>query len=157
MGLGLERVAPPSTTRRSTIAAITSAIAALALAVAVAGRSCRVDAVGPETTVRELVRAAKTGDRDTVLALLAPATRAQLETEAKHATDLVGAAVRYTPRDLISIGASDGVATPTDLTVIEDRGDRAVVEVVSATGRSRVDLVKIDGRWLVELPAYGSR
>lgn len=142
-------------TRRSTAAAVASALAAMALAAAVAGRSCRVSQVGPEVTVRDLLQAAKTGDRDTVFALLTPATRARLEVEAKRATDLVGAAVRYTAKDLISIGSSEGVAAPTDITVIEERGDRAVVEVVSPAGRSRVQLIQLDGRWRVDLPQFG--
>jgi hypothetical protein len=39
--------------------------------------------------------------------------------------------------------------------VIEERGEHAVVEIVSAAGRSRVQLQKTGGRWRVELPAYG--
>lgn len=143
-------------TRRSTIAAVASALAAMALAAAVAGGSCRVTTAGPEMTVRDLLQAARTGDRDLVFELLAPATRARLEAEAKRATDLVGAATRYTAKDLISIGASDASSTPTHITVIEQRGEHAVVEVVSASGRARVQLLKIDGRWRVELPEYGS-
>lgn len=143
-------------TRRSTIAAVASALAAIALAAAVAGRSCQVTRPGPEMTVRDLLQAAKTNDRDLVFELLAPATRARLEAEAKRATDLVGAAIRYTAKDLISIGASDDVAAPTDITVIEQRGDHAVVEIVSAAGRARLQLFRVDGRWRVDLPQYGS-
>lgn len=128
----------------------------MALAIAVAGRSCRVTQAGPEVTVRDMIQAAKTGDRETVFELLTPATRARLEAEAKHATDLVGAAVRYTARDLISIGSSDGVAAATDITVLEQRGDHAVVEVVSPAGRSRIELDKIDGRWRIDLPQASS-
>ena len=142
-------------TRRSTVAAVASALAAMALAAAVAGRSCRVTPPGPEVAVRDLVQAAKAGDRDTIFELLTPATRARLDTEAKRATDLVGAAVRYTAKDLISIGASEGMASPTDITVIEEAGDRAVVEVVSPSGRARLQLVKSDGRWRVDLPQFG--
>jgi hypothetical protein len=126
--------------RRSTLAGVASALAAMALAAAVAGRSCRVTTPGPEVTVREL---------------LSPRTRAQLAGEAKRATDLVGTTVRYTDKDMISIGASDNVAAPTDITVIDEHGGRAVVEVVSPNGRARVDLVQLDGRWYVDLPAYG--
>jgi hypothetical protein len=86
--------------------------------------------------------------------MLAPATRERLEVEAKHATDLVGAAVRYTAKDLISIGSSDDDAPPTDVTVVEESGDRAVVEVVAPSGRSRIDLLRIDGDWRVDLPDY---
>jgi hypothetical protein len=142
-------------TRRSTVAAVASALAAIALAVAVAGRSCRVTTPGPEVAVRDLLAAAKAGDRDAVYELLAPATRARLEAEAKRATDLVGASVRYTAKDLISIGASDPGATPTDITVIEERGDRATVEIVSPNGRARLALVHDDGRWRVDLPQFG--
>lgn len=149
MGLAL-----PS--RRSTVAAVASVAAAMALAAAIAGRSCRVTQPGPEIAVREMLQAAKTGDRDTVFSLLSPQTRTRLEIEAKRATDLVGAATRYAAKDLVSIGSSDGVPAPTDITVIEERGDRAIVEVVSPAGRSRIELVKADGRWTIDLPQYGS-
>jgi len=66
--------------RRSTVAAVGSALAAMALAAAVAGRSCRVAPPGPEATVGDLIRAANAGDRDVVFDLLAPATKARLET-----------------------------------------------------------------------------
>jgi hypothetical protein len=143
-------------TRRSTIAAVASALAAMALAAAAAGRSCQVTKPGPDVTVRDLIQAARAGDRDLVFELLAPSTRASLEAQAKRATDLVGAATRYAAKDLISIGAFDAAATPTHITVIEERGEHAVVEIVSAAGRARVQLLKTDGRWRVELPQYGS-
>jgi hypothetical protein len=138
------------------VAAVASVAAAMALAAAIAGRSCRVTQPGPEIAVREMLQAAKTGDRDTVFSLLSPQTRTRLEIEAKRATDLVGAATRYAAKDLVSIGSSDGVPAPTDITVIEERGDRAIVEVVSPAGRSRIELVKADGRWTIDLPQYGS-
>lgn len=142
------------TSRRSTVAAVASALAAMAVAAAVAGRSCRVHEPGPEVAVTDMVRAARTGDRQAVFDLLGPATQKQLEQEAKRATDLVGASVRYTAKDLVSIGSSDGVGL-TDVTVIDETGDRAVVEVVSPAGRSRLDLVRVDNRWRIELPGYG--
>jgi hypothetical protein len=107
-------------------------------------------------TVRDLLQAAKTNDRDLVFELLTPATRARLEAEAKRTTDLVGAAERYDAKDLISIGASDNAAMPTDITVIEERGDHALVEIVSAAGRSRLQLQKVSGRWRVDLPQFGT-
>lgn len=103
-----------------------------------------------------MLQAAKTGDREVVFSLLSPATRERLEAEAKRATDLVGAARRYAAKDLLSIGSSEGVAPPTDITVVEERGDRAIVEVVSPTGRARMDLVKVEGRWKIDLPSYGN-
>lgn len=144
------------TSRRSTLAAVASALAAMALAAAVAGHSCRVRQPGPEAAVRDLLQAARTGDRDAVFELLSPATQDRLAAQARHATDLVGAAQRYTARDLISIGSSDGVPDPTDITVVDEQADRASVEVVSPAGRSRLDLVKQGGRWRIDLPQYGS-
>ena len=144
------------TTRRSTIAAGASILAAMAVAAAVAGRSCRVSQPGPEAAVRDLLQAAKTGDLDTVFELLTPSTQARLEAEAKRSTDLVGAAVRYTAKDLLSIGSADSLTTPTDITVDEERGDRAVVQIITPAGRSNLDLIRIDGRWRIEIPHYGS-
>lgn len=143
------------TSRRSTVAAVASALAAMAVAAAVAGRSCRVSQPGPEAVVRDMLQAAKTGDRDTVFDLLTPQTQARLEVEARRATDLVGAATRFTAKDLVSVGSSEGVAPPTDITVLEELGDHAVVEVVSPAGRSRMTVVRLAGRWLVDLPGYG--
>lgn len=144
------------TGRRSTVAAVASALAAMAVAAAVAGRSCRVSQPGPEAAVHDMLQAAKTGDRDTVLELLAPRTRERLEAQARRATDLVGASVRFSAKDLVSMGSSEGVAAPTAITVLEELDDRAVVEVVSPAGRSRIELVRVDGRWLIDLPAYGT-
>jgi hypothetical protein len=140
--------------RRSTVAAVASALAAMAIAAAVAGRSCRVTEPGPEAAVRDFVQAAKTGDRDTVFALLSPATHARLEVEAKRATDYVGAAVRYSAKDLVSIGNFE-TAAPTDITVVEEHGDRAVVYIASVAGGARIDLVRVDGLWRIDLPGYG--
>src|SRR5436190_16636801 len=100
----IQRMALALTSRRSTVAAAASLLAAMAVAAAVAGRSCRVSQPGPEAAVRDMLQAAKTGDRDTVFDMLAPATRARLEAEARRATDLVGASIRYTAKDLVSIG-----------------------------------------------------
>jgi hypothetical protein len=142
------------TSRRSTVAAIASALAAMALAAGIAGRGCRVNDPGPEAAVRDKLQAAKTDDRDAVYELLSPATRDQLTTLAGRATDLVGAAVRYSAKDMISIGTSEGIAPPTDVTVVSESGDRAVVEVVSPAGRAQLELVKNDGHWLIDLPQY---
>ena len=143
------------TSRRSTIAAVASALAAMAVAAAVAGRSSRVSQPGPEAAVRDMLHAAKTGDRDTVFEMLTPATRSRLDVEAKRATDLVGASIRFTAKDLVSVSNSENIPPPTDITVIEEHDDRALVEVVSPAGRSRIELVKIEGRWKIHIPEYG--
>lgn len=143
------------TSRRSTVAAIASAMAAMALAAAVAGRGCRVNDPGPEAAVRDMYQAAKIGDRDAVFELLGPDTRANLEAQAKRSTDLVGGAVRYSAKDLISIGSSEGFAAPTSFNVREFPNDRGEVEVVTSAGVQRLEMVRVDGHWKIELRAYG--
>ena len=142
------------TSRRRAVAAIASAVAAVALAVAVVGRSCGVPDRGPESAVRELIAAASAGDRAGVYELLSPATQKRLTELAHRATDLVGSSVRYSPLDLISIGAATDATTPTDVTVVERTGDRAVVEIVSSGGRGRITVVRVDGRWRIDMADY---
>ena len=137
------------------MAAATSALAAMALAAAMAGRGCRVDANSPEGAVRELVAAVNAEDHEALYELLGPATRARLEAAAKRATDLAGGSNRYSAIDMISIGKGDG-ATPKDF-VIRERGDeRAIVELIDTGGeRARLTTVYVDGVWRIELPEYG--
>jgi hypothetical protein len=148
-------VALALTSRVRAVAAGASALAAMALAAAVVGRSCAVSDPGPEAAVRGMYAAANAGDRRAVFDLLTPSTQRQLTDHARRATDLIGSSVRFSELDLISIGSGGEESLPIDLTVIERVGDRAVVEVVSAGGaRSKVSLVQIDGRWRIDLPAY---
>lgn len=142
------------TSRRTTIAAVTSAVAAAALAVGVAGRSCAVSSPGPEAVVHDLLAAAKAQDRRAVFDMLSPSTQQRIEERARRATDLVGSSTRFQAIDLLSIGSSEE-SPPTDITTVEQLGDRAVVEVVSHAGRARLTVIKLDGRWRVELPSYG--
>ena len=144
------------TSKRRAVAAVASAVAAVALAVAIVGRSCTVVDRGPESAVRRLFAAANAGDRGTVFDLLTPATQRRLADLAHHATDLVGSSVRYSPLDMISIGASTDATTPTDVTVVERVGDRAVVEIVSGAGRGRVTVVRIDGQWRIDMSDYAA-
>jgi hypothetical protein len=147
-------VALALTSRRRAVAAGASAVAAVALAVAMVGRSCGVADPGPEAAVRGMLAAATAGDRQAVFDLLTPATQDHLAERARRATDLIGSSVRYSALDLISIGAANEASTPSDLTVVERVGDRAVVEVVSAAGRARVTVMRISGRWRIDLPEY---
>ncbi len=142
--------------RRRALTAAVTALAAFALAAAVLGRSCAVDAPGPEAAVRALVAAARAGDRQAVWNLLSPATQDRLTAGANRATDLVGSSMRYRPLDMISIGSSEDVPPPIDLRTVERHGDRAVVEIISVGDPARVELVRVGKRWKIDLPAYGS-
>ncbi len=144
------------TSRRRTVAAAASALAAVTLAVAVVGRSSSAGEPTPEAVVRAMLAATKADDRQAVFDLLSPETQTRLRERAHQATDLVGAGARYDALDLISIGTTADVPQPTDITTIERHGDYATVEVVSASGRARLTLVRVRGHWLVDLPGYGA-
>jgi hypothetical protein len=134
-----------------------SVLAAVTLAIAVVGRGCSVGGTpGPEAAVRNLIAATNAGDRKAVYALLSPETQARLDEKAERATDLVGSNVRYTALDLISIGSTEDVPPPTSIGLLKRDGDHAVVEIVSAAGRSQIDVVRVKGRWRIDLPGYGT-
>jgi hypothetical protein len=149
-------VALALTHRRRALAAAASLLAAVALAVAVAGRGCRVGEPGPDAAVRAMTQAARAGDRQAVFDLLSPDTRKRLEERARAATDLVGSSTRYIALDLISIGASDDDPEPSTMHVVEQTATHAVVEVKSGATVQRVELVRVDGQWRVHLPGYGA-
>lgn len=143
------------TSRRRAIAGVASSLAAFALAVAVVGRGCGTAAPGPEAAVRNFVEAARAGDRHAVWQLLSPTTQQRLEREAIRTTDLVGSSTRYRAIDLISIGSSEDVASPSEIRVTSKSADRAQVEVLGAGGRAQIELVRVGERWRIELPTYG--
>ena len=137
------------------IATSASVLAAMAFAAAMAGRGCRDDTEGPTGAVRQMVTAARAGDHSAVYKLLSPDTQQRLQLASQRATDLAGSADRYGPLDLISIGKIDEGTGPKDFKLIESSSGVAVVEVVSHGGlRDRIRVVKVDGRWRVDLPSY---
>lgn len=143
--------------RRNAITAVASAVAAVALAVAVAGRSCDVDDSSPQAAAREFAAAANAGDRDAVYRLLGPETQRRLQIAAQRATDLVGGSQRYQALDMISISRSSDTPPPKDFILRDHSPSRATVEIVSVSGeRARVQVVRVDGAWRIELPAYSS-
>lgn len=144
------------TSRRGAFAAGASALAALAIAIAVLGRGCGVEVPGPDAAVHDFIQAARVGDRKAVFDLLSPDTQRHLEENAQDATAKVGASVRYAPLDLISIGATDDQAPPVELKVLTTYGDKAEVEIDSAAGAARLSLVRVDGRWRIDISDYGT-
>jgi hypothetical protein len=139
------------------IATAASVLAAMAFAAAMAGRGCRDDTTGPTGVVRQMVTAARAGDRAAVYKLLSPDTQQRLQVSSQRATDLAGSADRYHPFDLISIGRIDEGTGPKDYKLVEKSESSALVEVVSHSGlRARIRVVNVDGKWRVDLPDYAS-
>src|SRR5687767_13632197 len=138
--------------RAVTLAA--SALAAVAFAIAVAGRSCsRVDD-GPEGTVRSLIAAAREGDRQAILELLGPQTRKMLAEETEKASQQAGGQVHFDELDLIGLGRPAEDWAPKRIER-EDDGDQVVVEVEDSAGNvARIPMVYLDGGWKVEVVYY---
>ena len=138
-------------TRLRALVAGASALAAMAIAITVAGRGCNADKQQIDSTVRAFLAAAKADDRSAVLDLLGPKSRARLEHEAKRATELVGGSRRFEATTMLSLGAIAEGREPR-VTVIGPDGDIATAEVVfSDSTKWRLNMVRTDNSWRVEL------
>lgn len=130
-------------------------MAAVALAAAMAGKGCRVDDDSPEGVARAFTAAARAGDRDAVFDLLGPETRKRLGEAAKRATALVGGSRRFDPLDLVGVSKPGETAAPQAFELVSRDGDKAVVDIVTADDEHHpLSLVKVGGKWKVEVPAY---
>lgn len=134
--------------RRRGVALTATALAAVALAAAVAGRGCGGADRTPDGAVRAFAAAARAGDRETMIELLGPRTRAWLAESAARGGQMV-AARGWSPIDLIGTGAASGAAR---IAVRSRAGGVARVEVMDEQGnRSDLEVVEVDGRWRLEL------
>lgn len=141
-------------TKRRIITLAASALAAVAFAAAVGGRACTPDDDTPEGAVRALLAAARAGDAETVHELLGPATRERLAEAARRSTELAGGTKRFTPMDLIALGKPSAETTPVSVRARVE-GDNTVVDIEDAAGqRSTVSVVRVDGLWRIEVPAF---
>lgn len=123
---------------------------ALALLLVAAG--CGGPGRSPVGTVRDVEEAAREGDGDRVLALLGPKTRARLAADARLAEEQAGRR-QISPSELVAVGWTKARFRLDEVREVERRGDHAVVEVRGRDGeRQRLELVRDDGRWKVELP-----
>jgi hypothetical protein len=138
-------------TRRRVAAAVSTVAAAIALALVMSGRGCAAADATPDGAVRAFVAAARSGDREATWALLGPRTRERIERHAVDASEKVGGAKRFHPLDMFDVSAGQGSGS-LRVRVAERSGDDAVVEVTSNGKTDRVTLVRIDGKWRIELP-----
>jgi len=126
-----------------------TALAAVALAAAVGGRGCGGADRTPDGAVRAFAAAARAGDRETMLELLGPKTRAWLADSAARGGRMVGGSHGWSAVDLIGTGPTSGAAR---IAVRSQGGGVARVDVVDEQGnRSDLEVVEVDGRWRVEL------
>ncbi len=134
--------------RRRELAAAITALAAVAMAAAVAGRGCAPPDDSPTQAVRALERASQAGDKQAVYDLLGPTTQARLEALAQRASELDER--RYAAIDMVGIGSMAEESLRVELA--SQQGDHAVVLIVRPGAESTpVDVDKVDGIWRVEL------
>jgi len=140
--------------RRRAITLAASALAAVAFAIAVAGRGCGGVDDGPEGTVRSLIAAAREGDREAIIDLLGPETRKRVIEETRKAADKAGGSARFDELDLIGLGRPTEDWAPRKITR-RDLPGGTVVEVEDNAGNIAViPVVEVDGRWLIEVVGY---
>jgi hypothetical protein len=133
------------------VAAFVTVAAALALAWAAGPRGCGADDRSPEGAVRAFIAAARAGDEEALWELLSPATRARVSEAAVAAGDRAGESHRYRPLDVLDVGSGEGHYAPTDIVAREIEGDRVTVDVLGPNRRDAIEVVKVDGRWKIDL------
>lgn len=109
----------------------------------------------PEAAVRQLIAAARAGDRLAVYNRLGPRTRGRID-EILASSRKSGGARLLQPEDLVTVGwvpPAWEASSVRELGRPSDGGDSAEVEVASAAGdRQTVITVREGRRWMVELP-----
>jgi hypothetical protein len=140
------------TPRTRTVAAVVVVAVAVVLGAVASGRGCTpVDATA-EGTARAFVSATRGADRRAAWALLGPSTQARLGEVAKKATARAGGARRFAPIDMLDVGAGEGNWAPTGYRVHASDGMHARVEILGPAGaRDELELVRVSGKWRVEL------
>jgi hypothetical protein len=94
---------------------------------------------------------AESGSRTEIFHLLGPATRHQLEEEARRASASSGGR-SIGPEDLLAVGWGPPRYRPVEERELWRRGDEAAVEVRGASGeRETVRCVREGGFWKIEL------
>ena len=142
--------------RRATLTGVVSAVAAVAIALAVYGRGCSSDDESAEATARLFLAAALAGERGTMFELMSQATQNELVKAARLATERVGGARRFEPLDMIRASATTDTERFPELKAVEQNDARVVFEVTSDDGRSAETLVLVQerGRWKVDVPTF---
>jgi hypothetical protein len=127
---------------------------AVALAAAVAGRGFGSEEDGPTQALRSFLEAADGGDRDKLLGMLGPKTRARLENAAARATELVGGEGRYSAREMLQPLRGGPEALSGKIINLGRDGNTATLSIGDRKGgKTVVSAVLVEGRWLIELPA----
>jgi hypothetical protein len=128
-----------------------SALAAVAFAIAVAGRSCSRADSGPEGSVRALLAAARAGDREAVIELLGPQTRCKMAIETEKARALAGGQAQFDELDLIGLARPTEGWAPRRISR-RDVGDQVVVEIEDNSGNvATIPMVNVNGHWRIEV------
>jgi hypothetical protein len=121
--------------------------ATLALA-ALLGLACEKPAAAtPEAAYQRFALALRRGDTKTAYDALSKATREAVEARAKEISDASKGVVKNEPA-LMLFQSGTRPGPPGEVKVVEQTGDRAVLEVSG----TRVKMLKEDGgRWVVDL------
>jgi hypothetical protein len=126
-------------------------LAAAAMA-ATAGCGTGEPGASPESAVRQLIAAARAGDRVAVYNRLGPRTRGRID-EILASSRKSGGARLLQPEDLVTVGWVPPAWEASSFRELHRQPDSAEVEVASAAGdRQTVVTVREGRRWVVELP-----
>lgn len=122
---------------------------AVLLALALAA-GCGRGPTSPRAIVAAFAEATRAGQAARAYQLLGPRTRARLTADAERAA--LSARRPFKPWELLAVGWNAPRHAASGFTEVSRLGERAVVEVALADGASeRVELVREDGQWKIEL------
>lgn len=133
--------------RKHVASAIASAIAAGALAITFAGKSCAGPDDGPVAVARVFWAATQERDVDTVWTLLAPAIKAELTAYAQTATELDGGRKRYLGKEMLRLDEAKNGAQ--GFRLAKQSATTATVAVTTGTDHEWIELVYVDSAWYV--------
>jgi hypothetical protein len=129
-----------------------AAAATAVTAMAMAGCGGGEPGASPESAVRQLIAAARAGDRVAVYNRLGPRTRGRID-EILASSRKSGGARLLQPEDLVTVGWVPPAWEASSFRELHRQPDSAEVEVASAAGdRQTVVTVREGRRWTVELP-----
>ncbi len=127
----------------------------IAVVLLLSAAGCTAGDRSPVGAVREFLKQSSMLNSDqAVFDLLGPKTRARLEQVAGKTTTLMGGRRRVTAAKMFLLGLADPPYKVGKITLQRKQGDRAWVKLEDKKKKYTEiwQLVKVDGRWRIELP-----
>ncbi len=141
--------------KRTTLTAVVSVAASVAIALAVYGRGCNSNRDTAEAAATQFLTASKAGDAVVMYELMSESTQRELRKAARLATERVGGSRRFEAIDMIRVAATEDEKLPR-LTFKERSSARVVFRLEGAARGSDAELFVVQqvGRGRIDVPGF---